>query len=555
MLRLVKIVQMTLLFRSVFVFAVLVPWLLRYARDYRAFVLFGPPRRVTEAEHADRARRITHLISRLGPTFIKAVQVLAMRDDLLPGVYTKAFKQLQDRVPPFAARRAYEILEEELGRPVESVFEVFEPEPIAAASLGQVHRAKYQGRWVAVKIRRPGVERIVAADLGAVTLLLQLLGALIDHSILRSLWTAVREFQRVIETEMDFSNEAVHAARLRKNLKVFPRVVIPDCVESLTTERVSVFAFHEGVRVDDVEALRRQGVTPEDLVGLLIEVYVHQTVIDGFVHADPHPGNLLIDREGRLILLDFGMAVEMDPAVKKELLGLTAAVVRNDVDAVVEAFYRLRMVEADLNTAVLRDAARMLMNISFGTEYSPRLIQEVCEDIYRTFHKFPLRLPQSLVYLLRAAALVEGIGMGFDAHFNGARVARPILKRMMRKVAFEGDLSAVEWLTRQGRRARTAVEDFGQILYRAQRDQLRMRLHPADLGYLEGVYQAMMRRIVIGIAGASLAVLGGLIYLRSGSAWLPIACLSVAGVLFFLCVALPLRRPPTLRGSPPGDSP
>lgn len=530
------------LLRSLRVLLLLLPELLRFMRDYRGFVLFGVPREVPPEEHERRARRLTALIARLGPTFIKAVQVLGMREDLLPKSYTDQFKTLQDQVPPFCSARARGILEEELGRPVEELFDSFDAEPLAAASLGQVHRAVYRGHDVAVKIRRPGVERIVRADLAVLGFLIRFIGIFIESYILKSFWSVLGEFRRMILLEMDFRTEARNADRLRRNLQPFARVIVPRCFEELTTERVSVFEFHEGVRVDDVERLRLQKLDPEALVGLLIEVYVHQVVLDGFIHADPHPGNLLIDSEGRLVILDFGMAVELDPAVKKELFGMVVALVRNDVDAILDGFYRLRMVEPNMNTAVLRDAARTLMDIQLGTEYSPRLIQEICQDIYAAFHKFPLRLPQSLVYLLRASALVEGIGISFNPRFNGVKVARPIIKRMVAGAIPAPERSPLDWVLDRLQQVKTTWNDVNKLIWRAEREQLQVRIHQADLMDLERYYTAMIRRALFGLTAMGIALLGGLIYVRTGSVpWL-LGGAGLGGGILLLCLVLPLRR-------------
>jgi len=533
--------------RSIYVFFQLLPFLVSFLRDYQRYILFGPPRTLTEKEHGERARRITDTVARLGPSFIKAIQVLGMREDLLPRVYTEQFKQLQDKVPPFPTEEAMRILEEDLGGPVTSLFDSLDPVPIAAASLGQVHRAVYRDRTVAVKIRRPRVERIVAADLSTVVFLVQLSNLFVDSFIIKNLWTVLHEFRRMVFVEMDFRNEARHAARLRKNLRRFDRVIIPNCLESLTTRRVSVFEFHEGIRVDDVANLRAQGVSPRDLVALLIEVYVHQTVIDGYVHADPHPGNLLIDSAGRLVVLDFGMVVELEPEVRKELLRLVVATVSSDVETIVECFYRLRMVEPQINTAVLRDAARTLMQISLGTTFSPRRIQEICEDIYSTFHRFPIRLPESLVYLLRASALIEGIGISFDPHFNGVRVARPIVKRVVKDQVEALGRPLVEQGVERVRQLLRFWDEVTRLVYRAERDQLHVRIHPADLTTLERCYQAMVRRFLAGLGALGLGGTGGVVYLRTGSlVWL-IGCAVVAFLLLLAALVLPLRKKVVLR--------
>lgn len=535
------------LFRSIQVFAQLLPFLVSFLRDYQRFLFFGCPRGLTEREHERRAQRITETVAQLGPTFIKAVQVLGMREDLLPKVYTEQFKRLQDHVPPFPVAEAMTTLREELKAPVEEIFDSFDPEPLAAASLGQVHKAVYRGRTVAVKIRRPRIERIVASDLATVLFLIRVANVFVDSFITKNLWTVMHEFRRMVFGEMDFRNEARHADRLRRNLRGFERVIIPRCLKNLTTRRVSVFEFHEGIRVDNVERLRRQGVTPRDLVARLIEVYVHQTVIDGYIHADPHPGNLLIDPEGRLVILDFGMVVALEPEIREELLRLVVAVARNDIETIVECFYRLRMVEPGINTAVLRDAARTLMSISLGTRFTPRRIQEICEDIYSTFHRFPIRLPESLVYLLRASALIEGIGISFDPRFNGVRVAMPIVKALVADRIKKFNVPLLERGLTRLRRLATFWEEVNRLVYRAERDQLHMRIHPADLGALERLGQAAVRRLLAGMGVLALAGIGCAVYIRTGSmAWL-VVCVAVGALALGAGILLPLGKKVFLR--------
>lgn len=535
------------LFRPLYVFFALVPFVLSFLRDYQRYFLFGGPRELSLAEHEERARRLTRRIAQLGPTFIKGMQVLASREDLLPRVYTREFRTLQDRVPPFPVARALDIIREELGRPASEVFESFDPAPLAAASLGQVHRATFEGRPVVVKIRRPGVEDIVASDLAVLMFLSQLANALVDSYLLRALHTMLREFRRMITEEMDFRNEASSADRLRANLAKFTNIIIPEYVVSHTTRRVAVLAYHEGVRIDDVEALRARGISHEQVVALLIECFVHQVVFDGFLHADPHPGNLLLDPQGRLVLLDFGMTIDIDKPTRDELLAMVSAMLRNDVDRIVEGFYRLRMVEPQINPSTLRDAARMLMNIQLTSDISPRRMQEICEDVYRTFYKFPLRLPQPFVYVLRASALIEGIGITFDPNFNGVLVARPILSRMLAE-KMKGDLGNTigSWFDWAVNHAKGALETFGDaraFFHRARRDELQMRLHPADIHELERTYRAMVQRSLIGVAAALLGFWGGILYMRTGSLFWLITLGGLALAALLLCVLLPLRRP------------
>lgn len=537
---------MTFLLRPFYVFLKLLPYAISFLRDWQRYILFGSPRVLEEEEHRRRAGRITHTLAALGPAFIKGAQVLSTREDLIPKTYTDELKKLQDRVPPFPVKEALRLIEEETGRPASQVFEHFEHEPLAAASLGQVHRATYKGQQVAVKILRPGVRDLVEMDLQVVSMLIRFVHFFVDHHLVRSFWAIHLEYTRMIRQEMDFFNEEANADRLRRMFAGDDRVLIPQCHSELTTSRLVVFDFIEGGRIDDPRALASSRITPQELVARLIEIYVRMAVIHGFIHADPHPGNLLVDPEGRIVILDYGMALDFPEEVRLQMLRGCMAVVRQDLDTLVDAFYSLKMVEPDINRALVRDAAATLLKIQLRKDFHPRLVQEIADDILDTFHKFPLRMPQQLVYLFRASALVEGIGFRYDPHFSGVREATPIIKRLMREVPLEKKLDP-----------RVLVEDFGRqivrttrhlvwIVERLEREELHVRLHQGDMRNLETMLTGLLRRWLLGAGAVGWAVIGFILFHMTNSWILLLSLLVPSFVIFLLCLAPPLRRRPRL---------
>lgn len=528
--------------RPVYVFLSLLPFVVSFLRDWQRYVLFGAPRVLSEAAHRRRAKRLTAKFAELGPAFIKGAQVLSTREDILPKVYTDELKTLQDKVPPFAPKQALAVIRQNLGRPAKEIFDAFEMEPLAAASLGQVHRAVYKGTPVAVKILRPRIERDVELDLRVVAFLIRLVYFFVDSHFVRSFWAIHLEYTRMIRQEMDFRNEEKHAAIFRRNFRDDPHVSVPECFTELTSRRTVVFEFVEGGRVDDPRALAAAGLTPSALIERLIEAYVRMTVVHGFIHADPHPGNLLVDHDGRVVLLDYGMALEFPDETRLEMLRACLCFVRGDIDGIVDVFYRLKIVGPEVNRALVRDAAETLLKIQLREDFSPRMVQEIADDILATFHRFPLRMPQQLVYLFRASALVEGLGMRYDEHFSGIREATPVIKRLIREVALEPKLGVAEQVKSRVRAATDTVRYLHRIVTRLEREEQRFRMDARDVSVFEGLARVLIVRLLIGLASIGAWLYSGLIYLRTDSVLLLLAMSLPAFLVFILCITLPVRR-------------
>lgn len=528
--------------RSLLVTIRLLPFLVSFIRDWRRYLLFGGPRPFNQADHLRRARAIRDCMGELGPSFIKGAQVLAMREDILMPTYAREFKRLQDQVPPFPSRQAAAILERNFGRPLREVFEEFDPRPIAAASLGQVHRARYQGRPVAVKVLRPGVEKLVQTDLKVVHSLLWFLELIVDQNLMRSFRAIVDEYSRMIIQEMDFRNELRNAERIRANFAGREELRIPRFVEELTTRQVAVSEFIEGVRLDDREGLAGLGVDSRELIRSLIRVYIRMVVVHGFIHADPHPGNILVDRDKRLVLLDFGMALEFAESTRLELLRIVYAVTRRDMDGIVDGFYRLDMVDPGINRGTLRDAAATLLNIQLDQEVTTRQVQEIAQEILSTFYRFPVRLPNQLVYLLRASSLVEGVALQYDPRFNGVREATPIVKQMLREIAFRGEKGWEQWIRDGAEETYVTVRELAAVIHRLEREQLRLRIHEMDLLRVERFLGAFLRRLLGGIAFAVLIGIVAVWLLLSGRTLLLISALALLLLLYAIFTLIPIAR-------------
>jgi len=527
--------------RALVVFGRLFPFVLGFLWDRRRFLVVGRPRHRDVERHRQRAERLTRTLADLGPTFIKLAQVFAARADILPEPYLSAIATLTDQVPPLPGGVAERVVREELGRDVGDVFERFDPQPLAAASLGQVHRASYAGREVVVKVLRPGVDEIVAEDLDVSFRILFLLNLLFPNHHTRAITAIVSEFSKRIRDELDFREEARNAVTLRRNFQGEPRVVVPEVVSELVTRRVLVLQYVEGTRIDRLQERIASGeIDLHRLMETVVDAYIRMMLEDGVFHADPHAGNLLVDPAGRLVLLDFGMVLQVERETRRRLVETVLAAARQDVDGVINGFYELGILDPDVDRGTVRDAARSLMAVSLRDDVSPRQIQRLMEQVLQTFYDWPLMLPSNLVYFGRAGVLVEGIGLRYDPNFNALAMARPVLARATTRL--------VQGVLEQDPRARLSdwtqealatVRTLRDLVRRVERDELRVRWHPRDTLELQRFLAQQVRRALLALFAFTIAVIASVIYLATRRLEVLVVGLLLAFGMFLVIFLLP----------------
>lgn len=545
--------------RSIRVFVALVPFVIAFLRDRRRFIVIGRGVRRSPRHHQRRAERLTRRIAQLGPTFIKLAQIFSSRADIFPEPYLTEIGTLQDQVPAHDPEAILGVIQEEFGRSADEVFDHFSREPLAAASLGQVHRARLGDEEVVVKVLRPGVEEVVALDLDISFRVLFWLNLLFPNHHVRALTAVVREFSHKVRQEMDFRREAENIHHVQETYRELSRIRTPKVYDSHTRRRVLVMEYCRGTKIDRLQEAFDEGrLSFREVMRTVTGVYLRMMMVDGFLHADPHPGNLLVEDDGTVVLLDWGMVVEVPRWTRETILNVALAVAREDLDGIINGMYQLGMISPEVSRGEIREAAIEIMRIVDRAQGSGReRVQELVQELFDTFYTWPLILPQELVYFFRAAVLLEGIGFRYDDNFNGLHFIRDVVAE------FRGDI-----LRTTGREpsalarnvldeAQTTLRSIRDIVGRAEREELRVRVHPRDIQQQERFLHLQARRILLSIFATATAVISSILFISIGSWWLLagglLASLFLFVLVFFLPTHLlenPLRH---ARGIRPGD--
>ncbi len=383
------------------------------------------------------ARALYRSAVRLQGMLIKACQFIATRADVLPDAWVNTLSGLHDHVPPrpFAAIR--ERVEHELGRPLDDVFAEFDPRPLASASLAQVHAARlHDGRRCAVKVQYPGIEGIVRADLRNLAVILRVL-AWLEHDF--DFRVLMREAFKYIPMELDFEHEADNCETIARNLAARADVVVPRVYREYSTRRVLVMELIEGIKITDVAALEGAGIDKRAVAQKLMEVFCEQVLRDGFFHADPHPGNVMVQPGPRLVLLDLGLAKDFPPRFRDGIVRLTFSILTVDNAGIAAAFEQLGFRTRDGSPETLITLANLLLGntIRRGRAYADKqLIEEFSEELPRALRVNPIvEVPADVLLVTRVMGLLSGLGKTLDSRVDLFATIMPYAQRLLAPAA------------------------------------------------------------------------------------------------------------------------
>ncbi len=461
--------------------------------------------------------RIRMALEELGPTFIKLGQFASNRPDVLPAELVASLEKLQDAVPPFPDIEARTLIEEELGKPLDSLFKKFQLSPFASASMAQVHRAQlHDGTTVAVKVQRPGISEMISTDLEIMYHIAHLIVKHI-HS-----WEAfnpvqlVDEFAGALRKELDFNTEALHFDHFRKNFQGDPSVFVPAVYHEFTTRKVLTTEYVEGIKISNVSQLISAGMNPKEIAGRGAQIVLKQIFDHGFFHADPHPGNILILNGNVICLLDLGMTGILTPTSRAQLSSIVIGVANRDPQRIVRTLYEIsgqqfrrgEELEYEVAEMIQEYASRALGTINVG---------EVLNKLSQILVEHKLRLIPGFYLLVKALVTMEGIGYKLDPHFNMMEYLEPFARKMIFEQYSPRHLAQEAFQTSQDflHLLRDFPSDTRDILQLVKMGKFRMEFEVRGLDPMLKKLDQVINRLVFGIVLAALVIGSSIVVLSN----------------------------------------
>ena len=486
---------------------------------YRWRRLFGrkapkPLRNLRQVE------RIRMTLEKLGPTFIKFGQVMSTRPDLVPSGMLVELQKLQESVPPFASDEAISQLEAELGKPVAELFAIFDRTPLAAGSLGQVHRAThFNGTELAVKIRRPTAVRDVERDL----LLMHELAALVESNVPEARifdpLGLVNHFARSIRRELNFAREGRTMDEFRRLFRQDATLYVPQVFEELTTEAILTMEFVDALRIDELSQLQDTKCTPSEIAANGARIFMKQAFEFGVFHGDPHPGNIRILRDGTICLLDYGMIGMLDGKTREQLIDILLAISQQNVDAAVKLVLQIGEAYREVDRPLLQIDMRDFVSNYYGVELERLNVGRLLSDFVGILSNHGIRCPGSLMLLIRCLVALEGVGRTLDPEFNMAAHLQPFVERLVRARYSPTRMAERMWVESQHLLgyAHDIPGHVNRTLRKLSEDDLRIQLEHRNLDHFILELERSSNRLVVGMVVASLIVASALIISQGAS--------------------------------------
>lgn len=449
--------------------------------------------------------RLVTVLEELGPTFVKLGQILSSRPDVLPPEYLNEFQRLQNEVTPFAGEIAAQLILEELGAGPSELFSEFESTPVASASIAQVHRATlHDGRIMAVKVQRPGIEQTLRSDLNILYFLAQFLEGRLELGI-TSPSALIESFDRALSVEVDFLAEAANAEAFRHALHATEGVYVPAIHRSLTSRRVLTMEWIEGAKLTSID---NTSASRTLVMERLIEATYQQIFVQGIFHADPHPGNLVVNDDSTLTFLDFGLTGRITPEMRDTLEALFVGVIFRDSDGLARTLYRAASTEARINLRAMASEIRNLLDRYAGLSMQDQDTSRIALDILDLASRYQLRLPEEYAVLARSEVALDGIARSLVPDWDLMEATRPYAQRLasdrLKPERLGGDV------LRSGMGALNVLKDLpaqvDQLMFDVERGNLVVRADTPAVDRLTATLDRIGRALIFGVGASAFLV-------------------------------------------------
>ena len=486
-------------------------------------------------EKLTRPERMRMVLEELGPTFIKFGQILSTRTDLIPYDYIKEFEKLQDDVPSFSYDEVRWCIEAELGKSPDAVFKSFEPQPLAAASIGQVHRARLQnGEQVVVKVQRPGIQRIIETDLEIMLHLASLMERHLEELEVQHPTRIVGVFARSIEKEINYKLEASNVERFARNFLEEPNVYVPKVHRRLSTNRIITMEFVDGVKASDLVSLQQMGNDLQLIAARGMNLVLKQIFVHGFFHADPHPGNIFVLPGETICFIDFGMMGRISQKERSDFAELVMHMVRRDEKKVVNALLRITYHADSLDLSSLEDDLGELVDRYIGLPLKEIEVGPLMQQVIEIVSRYKLSLKPNFYLLVKAATTIEGLGRVLDPDFDIVKHAGPFIKKIQmdklnpKKIFDDITQSSTELL----QLIRDIPAGLRDVLTLTRQGKIKIEFEHRGLEALYEHLEQITNRIAFAIVLAALIVGSSLIVLAGvPPKWNDIPIIGLAGFL------------------------
>jgi predicted unusual protein kinase regulating ubiquinone biosynthesis (AarF/ABC1/UbiB family) len=380
-----------------------------------------------------RAMQLRQLLTHLGPTFIKIGQSLSTRPDLVRQDYLEQLTLLQDRLPAFPTEQAFAIIEHELQRPIYEIFQEISPQPVAAASLGQVYQGKlYSGQEVAVKVQRPNLAKKFTLDLYLIRWAAKGLGRLLPINLGHDLTLIVDEFGTKLFEEIDYQNEGLNAEQFAHNFQDSPEVKVPAIFWQYSSHHVLTLEWIHGFKLTATQCMVDANINPDELVRIGVESSLRQLLEFGFFHADPHPGNLFAMTDGRMAYIDFGMMDQLDQSTKETLVDALVHLINQDYEHLAKDFVRLGFLTPDIDIRPIIPALEAVFSDAVGASVRDFNFKTITDRFSDLMFQYPFRIPAKFALIIRSLVTQEGVALCLNGDFKIVEVSYPyIAKRLL----------------------------------------------------------------------------------------------------------------------------